>query len=844
MRGWAIGWLTCWVLPVLAAPGWHLRCDQAAAEAPAQLVVVGAGQVRTSDQVPLPWLYEPAAQKARANGTSWLLQPTKADRGYFTVPATLPAAGSFTLEVLARPARDPQRPMWAIHKIRRSPQAAELHLGVRHLRNARQSYFGASVTTGTERHEWSTGSYTTDSRLHDEPRWHHLALVYDAPAQTLTAYLDHWQAATHRLAAPLNFDDGPWHLGGGPDDLGWDGHLDEPRLTLAALTPGQFLRSVPVALAGVDFARPLAHFPADAGVIDVRSGFGAVGDGQTDDTAALQRAFATLPNKIPLNHYTLHLPAGTYLVRDLCWCSRFFTVQGAGPDKTIIKLADNSPGYGDPSKPRPVVRASSTRGDPGSNKGVNGSSIELNLFDLTIDTGTGNPGAKALEYHSNNIGALVNVGLRSGDGAGVLGLDLTHHDVGPCLIKNVTVDGFDVGVATRYGEYSVTFEKLTLRRQRTAGIRNEGNILAIRQLTSTNRVPALLNNGAGSLAVVLDSQLTGGAADAPAIVNAGGLFARNVRVADYGTNVRGATPPPAGDLTEYVSGPVIAPRGGAKSSLHLPIEEAPDWLWGDVSRDWVNVQKFADRKRGDDWAPALQAALDSGAKTVYLPQGHYELHTPVTIRSSVRVLGLHSGLRRPKSDPSTQPVVIVAAPADALVCLERCNIGALAHHGPGPLVVRHGGVSHYSNAAGCGKLFLEDIGGADWKFAHPQQVWARQWNVEAHGPGPCIVSQGATLWCLGFKTEYESAKLVASGGAKTEILGGLVYPVNKGIPKDRPVFANTDSSLALVYGLSVYSAAHDLQVRDTHAGQTTETRLSDCARVGARFRVDLFVSRP
>ncbi len=61
---------------------------------------------------------------------------------------------------------------------------------------------------------------------------------------------------------------------------------------------------------------------------------------------------------------------------------------------------------------------------------------------MAIDTGRGNPGVKALEYHSNNIGRLEDVLLRSSDGSGVLGLDLTHHDVGPALVKRVRVAGF------------------------------------------------------------------------------------------------------------------------------------------------------------------------------------------------------------------------------------------------------------------------------------------------------------------------------------------------------------------------------------------------------------------
>ena len=85
-------------------------------------------------------------------------------------------------------------------------------------------------------------------------------------------------------------------------------------------------------------------------------------------------------------------------------------MKGGGPDKTIIRLKDGT--FTNPQQPQPVFRMSSTRGDPGSHRATNGSSISLYLEGVTIDTGRGNPGAKALEYHSNNVGRLENVVLR------------------------------------------------------------------------------------------------------------------------------------------------------------------------------------------------------------------------------------------------------------------------------------------------------------------------------------------------------------------------------------------------------------------------------------------------
>ena len=115
---------------------------------------------------------------------------------------------------------------------------------------------------------------------------------------------------------------------------------------------------------------------------------------------------------------------------------------------------------------------------------MNGSSISVYLDGMTFDTGRGNPGARGLEYHANNVGRLENVVIRSGDGDGVCGLDLTHHDCGP----NVRVEGFDCGVQSNHQEYSMTFEHLRLRGQKMAVVFNQGNILALRGLVSENAV--------------------------------------------------------------------------------------------------------------------------------------------------------------------------------------------------------------------------------------------------------------------------------------------------------------------------------------------------------------------
>src|SRR5690606_7623789 len=76
---------------------------------------------------------------------------------------------------------------------------------------------------------------------------------------------------------------------------------------------------------------------------------------------------------------------------------------------------------------------------------------------------------------------------------------------------------------------------------------------------------------------------------------------------------------------------------------HLPVKETPEVPWGDPAKDWANLLDFgADPAGAADASAALQKAIDSGAKTVYLPAGvNFRFGTPVEIRGPVqRIIGL------------------------------------------------------------------------------------------------------------------------------------------------------------------------------------------------------------
>lgn len=88
------------------------------------------------------------------------------------------------------------------------------------------------------------------------------------------------------------------------------------------------------------------HAYIEGQIFNAKTDFGAVGDGVTDDFAALQTALDTLGN---LGGGTLYLPSGTYKIDGanlVIWGSNII-VRGAGRDATILKKFNGAGYWGD-----------------------------------------------------------------------------------------------------------------------------------------------------------------------------------------------------------------------------------------------------------------------------------------------------------------------------------------------------------------------------------------------------------------------------------------------------------------------------------------------------------------
>ena len=125
--------------------------------------------------------------------------------------------------------------------------------------------------------------------------------------------------------------------------------------------------------------RPLLNDDSIINALDC----GAAGDGEADDTKALQKAVN--------GHRTVFLPFGRYLVSDTLHLRRDTHLVGEGLAE--IRLADNAPGFGDREQPKPVLI---TPDD------ANGTAT---LAGLRITAGEGNAGAVMVHWR---------VGERSG----------------------------------------------------------------------------------------------------------------------------------------------------------------------------------------------------------------------------------------------------------------------------------------------------------------------------------------------------------------------------------------------------------------------------------------------
>jgi hypothetical protein len=566
-------------------------------------------------------------------------------------------------------------------------------------------------------------------------------------------------------------------------------------------------------------------FPLCQSVIDItKPPYNAKGDGITDDTQALQEAF----NENVGWHRILYLPPGTYLItKTLTWPKRwkdhenwgFTTLQGEDAKTTTIRLKDRT--FTDANKPQNLLET-----------GGFGSAdwFHNHVQSLTFHTGAGNPGAVALQFYANNYGAMRDCQFVSGDGQGMVGLDLSRNMNGPLLVQNITIDGFKIGIRTGNAVNSQTLENIRLNGQTERGIHNEGQALTLRNLRSTNTVTAVSSYGVLTL-IQADLTGQGAASNLPAIVNYNGghVFLRDVKTSGYRRPVADVATPdyaaalrlPADSSTqifEYCSHPPTSPFPSPVQSLRLPIKETPRALQDDP-KTWAIVDAFgADPTATRDSSAAIQKAIDSGATTIFFP-GMYRVQSTVIVRGKAqRLLGVGGHINYQQE---AKPTFRVEGGSVPLVFFEHfAHLGsAIEIATQRTLVFRSLNVQTIISRK-TGDVFFEDVTTNNLAFRN-QNVYARQLNVENEGLH--VTNDGGKLWILGYKTERGGTLIETKNGGQTEVLGGFSYTTTAG--KLAPMFVNNNASVFAFFGEVCYNGdPYETIIQEVRDGTTKKVR--------------------
>ncbi len=614
-------------------------------------------------------------------------------------------------------------------------------------------------------------------------------------------------------------------------------------------------------------------YPANSGIVHMVDEYGLVASDPTKatfNTAQIQKAIDDNKGQsFGVRSGILYFPNGTYYVNDkmslgsITEDCRYITFQGQSREGTSIKLADGSAGFGGGAN-KPIIVFTEASG---TNIG-----FRNYIKNLTIDIGANNPGAVAVDFICNNHGGLFDVTIKSSDNQkrGAIGLKMDRNLGGIGLIKNVRIEGFDIGIKTGSFKINYVFEYLELDGQKVAGIQNTDKPLSIRKLTTTNLGgPAIVNTTAPGHIVLIDSKLNG--SGKVAIDNQQGfVFVRNVTttgyanaISDHDSLITGAY------VEEYSSGGVYQLWNNAPAkSLNLAIKETPEVPWEQDLSKWIVVDVAGNGMEDD--APAIQAAIDdctaaNGKNTVCIRvskdnAGKVVLKTPIVIRGNVQrflVLGALFQLQEPlvsangavfTLETTNHSELLVEGLQFTSVPQSTGDLSILQNNSPKTVILRDmatfNGRRYYRNSPSAGLLFVE-IGGH--QFTHPQaggtvgweftrqEVWARDINPEDVDVG--LVNDGGKLWILGYKFESDitgkpAHHIITKNGGFTEVLGG----VDNGVfteDSTSAVHINDNSTVSHISAERARNEAqrHTVLIREIRGNEAREFRFGDLPSV-------------
>ena len=549
------------------------------------------------------------------------------------------------------------------------------------------------------------------------------------------------------------------------------------------------------------FAYAQVEFPMGSEVVNVKEDpYNAKGDGKNDDTEAIQKALSDHPD----GDYIIYLPHGIYKITSaLQWPSankpdkdyRRTILQGESMGGTIIALQDDVPGFENPDFPQAVIYT----GDGPNPRHRN------SIRDLTLRTGKKNPGAIGIRFNASVQGTINNVKVSSGDSAGVIGIDVGFtENIGPLLLKNVEVDGFDVGVYAAGKSNSMTFEHVTLAGQKKFGLDNDGQMLSIRALRVKGSSTAVYNHGQDASMVLVDGTLEydpgkKGAKPITAIVNEGQLFARSVVVSKYKSKIKSTRKAYNENVsnTEIVEFATQANHQlchSPKTSMKLAATETPNNT-EQKSMYWTSITGEYGGKANDgsDDSKAIQDAIDDGAETIFFPPGgRWTINRDIYLRNRIhRLIGTEG-----KIDGKGKFIIEDGAFVDLTIERFSTFASGITNRSKRTLILKNMYLKSYeSDDFSTGDIFMEDVAVGTIR-TNQQRLWGRQVTMMGDTKGPKISNNGGTIWILGLTAKDGNTILHNFNKGSAELLGVNVIASDKA--KNNPMFINDNSSISII----------------------------------------------
>lgn len=567
----------------------------------------------------------------------------------------------------------------------------------------------------------------------------------------------------------------------------------------------------------------------------------AIGNGVADDTEALRDAMDyvvaeyTAAGWTDQKVVTIYIPNGTYLVSDMIcyrdanaiwdkWEPCNIRILGQSRAGVEIRLKDSCSGFRDISNPKPIL--SFNHPDADFNNGV-----AFNILrNVTVSAGSGNDGAIGVQFIGANSAGLANVKITADDDGGPHGLYMPvgsvhayHHDI--------TIENYNRAIFIEYDhDMYNAFEYLTIRDQRSHGIRHEGGGLYIRRMLcdqSNYHSGGIRLLTDGPQLCVYDSLFDGGSTSAPAVYQSQTdrqmTLLRNCYINGYTKAVDGpgsTVDHDSGFVEEFSNKGMYSTRPDQiQKSLALPAFDTPTVNWQTTLSNWKLVRDRQGSETSDD--AAIQEALNSGKPCIYFPKKNYTINQPMTVPATVKQIQFmrcrfNWGANLHINESSSRVLLLDGIAGSKFIVTRNASR---------PVILRDcsADINTSTGIADQQQLFVENCSavGAEDNFCGPNQsVWARGINnEEAEGNEPHdLFCNGGNLWIFGFKTENKPVHVMeAKNGGSLEALGGMVVVMPD--MDSTPMIKNTDSSVS-VSMLTQYQGIFTQTIEDTLNGVT------------------------